>query len=296
MHLVFIVLVGFAALMWSPLATSSNERKTIDGFPCAMVATFSSDPSDMTREQLFYAAHAYDSGDCGAEDDARAFPFYKESAERGDGFAMIRVGYFYLNGTGVERNAEKAKYWFRSYALAHPDENVSEWTGMVDTFFYGEPLPDLFLEVMKQATQDYNSEADVLLRNYHDLSAGNGVKADPSRARTWLLQAVELNDPRSHFEYAELQRDRGNLSGYVVHIRIAAEFNSSKAQAEIGKLYLTGNGVMHWPYKALVWFLCAKAGGQDVDALIAKAEAQLDALNIKLAQEEATKFIEKNTH
>jgi len=290
MHLVFITLVGLGALLWSPYATIANEQKTIDGFPCAVVASFSSDPSDMTREQLFYAAHAYDSGDCGAEDDVRAFPFYKESAERGDGFAMIRLGYFYLNGTGVERNTEQARYWFRSYALAHPYENVSEWAGMVDTFFYGEPLPDLFLEVMRQATQDYNSEADVLLRNYHDLSSGNGVKADPKRAKTWLLQAMELNDSSAYYEYAQLMRKEKRESGYFSYLTNAARLNHPEAQKELGEYYLTTGQELYEKHNALVWLLRAQKNRMNVDKQIREAEHELDEQYRAWAREKAADF------
>lgn len=291
MHSIFLALFGLGSLLWLPHTTSANERKTIDGFPCAEVAAFPSDPAELTRKQLFYAAHAYDSGDCGDEDDTRAYTYYKESAERGDGFAMVRLGYFFANGTGVDQNTDRARYWFRSYALSHPTDKIGEWDGMVDTLFYGEPLPDLFIDEMKQAAQDYAGDSDVLMRNYHDLSSGDGVHANPVRAKTWLMRAMELDDPSAHYEYAKLQRDRENLSEYVVHLRLAAEFNSSKAQVDLGKRYLIGDGVMRWPFKALVWFYIAQAGGENVASIIQETESLLDPLNTSQAKEAAAKFI-----
>ncbi len=289
MYRLFIIFVGLVGC-FGPVASIANEPQTIDGFPCAEVAAFPSDPAELTDKQLFYAAHAYDSGDCGWEDDARARRYYQESADRGDQFAMIRLGYFYLNGDGTEKNIEKARYWFRSYALAYPYENAENWKSFVETFFYGEPLPELFLEEMTKSAREYKGGPEILMRNYRHLSSGNGARANPKRAEIWLFQAVEFNDPLAHYEYAQIQREKQNPSGYFIHLKFAAELNYPTAQKELGEHYLANGTEMFEKHFALVWLLRAQRNGLDVTQQIKAAEQQLDNDQVYLARKAAVNF------
>lgn len=285
-----ITLVGLIVVL-SAGSAGADGTLSIDNFPCAEVAAFPDDPAEMTREQLFYAAHAYDSGDCGAEDDSLAFSYYNESVERGDRFPMIRLGYFYLNGTGIRKDIEKAQYWFRSYALAYPTANVSEWDGIVESLFHGDPLPDAFLLEMAKRAQEYNGSPDILMGNYHRLADGDGVRANPERAKIWLMQAVEKKHPDALYELAQrLRAERSSKDGYRVYLRLAAEANHPKAQKELGENYLTTGQELSEKYHALVWLVRAQINGVNVETLIRKAEQQLDEQHRAWAREKAADF------
>ena len=47
----------------------------------------------------------------------RAFEIAKAKADTGEPWAQLRFGIFYENGWGVERNLEKAEYWYRQAAI-----------------------------------------------------------------------------------------------------------------------------------------------------------------------------------
>jgi uncharacterized protein len=51
-----------------------------------------------------------------AKDEARAFTLNAEAAHGGHSDAVLAMGWFYLNGVGVERDIEKAKGWYRESA------------------------------------------------------------------------------------------------------------------------------------------------------------------------------------
>ena len=49
-------------------------------------------------------------------DDHRAFSLNAEAADGGHGDAVLAMGWFYLNGVGVERSVERARKWYRDSA------------------------------------------------------------------------------------------------------------------------------------------------------------------------------------
>lgn len=55
-------------------------------------------------------------GQGGARDAKRAFGLNAEAAKGGHADAVLAMGWFYLNGAGVERSIEKAKKWYRESA------------------------------------------------------------------------------------------------------------------------------------------------------------------------------------
>jgi uncharacterized protein len=51
-----------------------------------------------------------------AKDEQRAFSLNAMAARGGHADAVLAMGWFYLNGVGVERDIERAKKWFRESA------------------------------------------------------------------------------------------------------------------------------------------------------------------------------------
>lgn len=51
-----------------------------------------------------------------ARDEAEAFKLNREAALLGDNDAILAMGWFHLNGYGVEKNLKLAEYWYRKSA------------------------------------------------------------------------------------------------------------------------------------------------------------------------------------
>ncbi|HXI54411.1 MAG TPA: tetratricopeptide repeat protein [Candidatus Saccharimonadales bacterium] len=51
-----------------------------------------------------------------AQDERRAFELNAEAAHGGYADAVLAMGWFYLNGVGVERDVERARKWYRDSA------------------------------------------------------------------------------------------------------------------------------------------------------------------------------------
>jgi len=51
-----------------------------------------------------------------AKDERRSFVLNADAAEQGHSDAVLAMGWFYLNGVGVERDLERARKWYRDSA------------------------------------------------------------------------------------------------------------------------------------------------------------------------------------
>lgn len=51
-----------------------------------------------------------------AKDEAKAFELNRRAAEAGLHDAILAMGWFYINGTGVERDVDLARQWYRKSA------------------------------------------------------------------------------------------------------------------------------------------------------------------------------------
>ena len=100
-------------------------------------------------------------GDGVAMDEMRSFELNQSAANEGHADAILAMGWFYLNGTGVARDLEQARKWYRKSARR------------------GEPRAMFSLGQMAHDERDW-SEARVWFER--------AVKAGHQRSKFWLAK------------------------------------------------------------------------------------------------------------
>jgi uncharacterized protein len=65
---------------------------------------------------LYNQSLDYLQGDGVSKDEVRSFALNAEAANEGHADAVLAMGWFYLNGVGVERDVERARKWYRKSA------------------------------------------------------------------------------------------------------------------------------------------------------------------------------------
>jgi TPR repeat protein len=60
-------------------------------------------------------------------DETKAYALNAEAAEFGDRDAVLAMGWFYLNGIGVEQDFDKAEYWYRRLRDTATRERCLVW-------------------------------------------------------------------------------------------------------------------------------------------------------------------------
>ncbi len=194
----------------------------------------------------------------------------------------------------MERDDEKARYWFRSMALAgfYEKDRINDF--LLLGMFFGEPVPEMMQEEAARARDNFNGEPEVLMRVYQDLLIGNRIHPSPERAQVWLTKAASENHPRANYLIA-----RGHLTGegrskdedsYIMYLRRAARLNYPLAQKELGENYRMTREDDYGLYLALVWLLRAQKNGEDATPQIQAVESRLDRLDRKAAHKEASDF------
>lgn len=289
---VWLILSGIVVALLSQQAYAAAKAADKVGLPCEKVRQLTQqEATSLSEEELFALAAAYEYGECVAQDYRRAYEGYRILVERGERQMRAKPGDLFLKGMGVERDLNKARYWFRSYALATFSAQDNLMVALLRASLFEAGLPDMLQQEIDRAIEDGKGPVDVWMRNYHDLYSGNGLYPDRSGAMHWLHLAVMSRYPAAYYEKAHRAlEDEDDFDVYKINLALAAEANYPQAQVEYGKLYLTGEGVRRWPYMAMVWFPRAQKNGLNVDELIQEAERQLDPLDRELAVKRAAEF------
>jgi len=291
-----IFLILFCVFVLSSTGSSADVQKSID-YTCEDIKKFSQNTEDLDTDELAALGLDYERGLCVQNDYSRAFHIYSRVVKVNSSFVGVRLGYMYLNGLGVAPDLGRARYWFRSGAIAYfyRQDEISKF--LLAVAFLGEPIPEIMREEIDRAAIESKGTPEVMMQNYRALLSGDGIHPVPERALAWLRLAMEKDHPGALYEFALQHRDEkgedDNAPTYVLFLKRAAEYGHPLAQLELGKLYLAGKGVTLWPHKALVWFLRAKAEGIAATTEIQEAEKLLDPLGIELARKEAAKLVVK---
>ena len=278
----------------APQADRPHMNPEPEDVTCDDVVRFSRDTSRLALDELLALGQAYDQGRCVQRDYTRAYGIYRRTAERGSPFAALRLGYLYVNGLGVERDEEKARYWFRSQALATFHQRDPMLDALLSIAFFGGPIPEMMRREVERAREEANGPPEVTMRNYRDLLAGRGVFPARERALGWLYMAVEKDHPEAFYDLATRHLSGNGVFksevSYQVYLREAARRNHAGAQKELGLFYLQSNPDTVRIHDALVWLLRARRNGLDVTDHVQAAERLLSPKHRRWAQEEADDF------
>jgi TPR repeat protein len=171
-------------------------------------------------------------------DFAAALPLYRQAAAQGQAHAMMRVGFCFDLGYGVESDPAAALPWYQKAVAGGDLESMAYLGGLYEK---GTVVDRDYGRAMalyrRSAAGGEPAGMNKLGRLY---SAGHGVPADPVEALRWYRRAADL--------------------GY------------SWAMNNLANAYISGSGVPKDPRQALEWFRKAADLGND-EAMTALGEA-----------------------
>ena len=245
----------------------------------------------------FVLATFYETGKpCLTKDMAAAARYYEQSAEAGYMNGMVRIGYHYATGIGVEPNEELARSWFRRAVLRtvrdSPTERLQNMLGALGD----RSMPEALLaemrwieEVMVAAPQ---SRYQVALQ----LRDGRGLPRDGRAALRILFSIQHDSGPQVSYEIG-----RGLLTGEypfnpqgpsshvdvpdaseiarmgIEILRSASDDNHVPALVLLARVYATGvDGVCYpaWAYTLLQRALFFGAGVDELSPLLRQLETR----------------------
>jgi TPR repeat protein len=140
------------------------------------------------------------------KDERLAFVLNQEAAEQGYGDAVLAMGWFYLNGVGVDVDLDEAERWYRKSARqGDPSAMFSLGQIAYNRHSYGDALTWL-----KRATDKGHSRSLFWLGklNWH----GRGVARNKKQAMTLFQKAAAKKVREAQRAVRFLARTRGRFN------------------------------------------------------------------------------------
>jgi TPR repeat protein len=282
-------------------------------------------------ESQFELSTVYEFGSGGVPvDHAESFKWALQAAKRGHMVAQHNVGGDYLQGQGVSKDLERARYWYTRAAeqgFAH-----SEWMlGRIYVEGIGvAPNREEALKwLSKSLAQGHSPTMTTLAEMFTD---PNGIPQQPQLVFDLHRAAAQRGDQRSEFElgrfdyagylgapdYAEAMAwfqkaaaaDYGPADQYLgemyeegkgvsadpeqarIHYGRAAGLGVSAAIQRLGEIHRDGTGVANDPVTACMWFTVgAKMGAAESEGALETLEARLTEAQRRMAAARANTWM-----
>ena len=197
---------------------------------------------------------------------------YRIAALGGDRDALVSLCDFYLAGKGVSRDFDRASHWLLLLAQRHGDIRAvmvigelalrrQEYANALKLFRALEDLPNDRIRgyALQQLSRMYER--------------GWGVKANPSRAKSYHTKALALHNHEAQF-VAAMALVRAGRKAEAVPLLEKAAVGHPPANYTLGYLHLAGDGVPRDATKGIQLFRKAADAG-NVEAQFALATLTL---------------------
>lgn len=251
------------------------------------------------------------------------------AAKRGDSEAQYQLGIIYRDGSGVNKNEDEAMKWLqksadwgdkaairdlnaliakqnakelKSLLAAAKQDSLSAMTLLAKKYEEGIGVvkdSEHAAYWYRQAAQRQHAESQYQLGVMY--KRGVGVPQDLEKAEFWLTQAAKKGLVKARVVLRDIHRDQLRSQGGKKPVfnflsdtpfRLAAEQGDSKAQYNLGVMYLNGEDVLDKdPVEGVKW-LKKSAHQNNVDAQIKLGELYIKGKDVKRDYSEAAKWYE----
>ncbi len=208
---------------------------------------------------------AYDRNDHG-----RAFAIFDDLALDAHPAALAKAGRMYELGQGTPKNLDEAlRYYREGAALGNAEAQAS----LGRMYLTGTGVPrdqDEGLRLMRQAADQGDGAAIYLLASV--FLDGEGVERDTQRGMSLLEVAAEKGNVDARKRMTDIyfnSPDPTASARALAWFEKAAGAGDANAQAQLGYIYETGQGLPQDPARAHFWYLkAAEQGHTDAQAAV----------------------------
>ncbi len=164
--------------------------------------------------------------------------YYMQAAAGGHGKAVEVIARFYLNGTGVTRDLDRAQHWLVMLAESGDEEYlIALGNVMMERQDYTE-AQKLFRKLVKHPLPEVESFAYVRLAEMYQ--NGFGVKVNKKSKQRYLKKALQIGSTEALVFSGKEKYDNGNLKDAMKLYRTASLDGDSEANFLLGKIYVDG--------------------------------------------------------
>ncbi len=283
---------------------------------------------------MYNLAGLHLSGLLGVPNHRKAVELLMQASALGHADADVSLGYLYQNGVGVTADAVKAGEFFRKAArtghvegkfrhaelqlrASNDPEVIKQALADVQDagkagfppalHFIGQMLrqgrfvvqnPERAIEFLKKGSEAGHAESALALGEIY--LNGEAGSLNHTEALRWLRRAADLANPDANYLLGYMLAHQvapkpAELQEAFRHFAAAAEAWHEKAQAELGRMLLSGLGANRDLVTAYKWLeLSASTGYPEAHYLRSLAGKDMTAAEIESAKRQARAWFEKN--
>lgn len=219
--------------------------------------------SETDHDSQYKLGFMYDNGEYGIDQNSiLALEWYTKSAINGNTVAQYKVGLFYRNGLGVEKDYKEAAMWFEKAA----DQDVSLDIG----YLYQSSVKKAYREAISSFKKSAKNDVDL------DFKYGKGYleKLEKNYEKEMSLYKVTHEDEarvnsQYNMGYIYQHGGYGIQKDYTMALNWytkSAIQGNTKAQRVVASFYFNGLGVEKKYKDALYWYKKVLEDSDDVDA------------------------------
>ena len=195
------------------------------------------------RSAAYVLAEFYETDEpCLAKDMVMAARFYRRAAELGDMDAMVRLGFQYTTGLGVEADHVLARRWFKRAVLTTVrDRRARRWR-RIEKALGDRGVPEALREEIRWIEGVVAAVPGKRYRIALQLRDGEGLPRDGDAALALLFSIQHKGGPEVRYEIG-----RGLISGEYPYVPTpppeGVEMPDAAEIAEMGRHYLRSAGI-----------------------------------------------------
>jgi TPR repeat protein len=142
---------------------------------------------------------------------------YRYLAEHGNVYAQLKMGYFTLEGKGVEQNYDEAIQWFEKAAQV----GYSEAQKALGLFYYTKENYEKSKYWFQTAAQQGDGDAQIYLANLY--LEGKGVSLDSNKGISWLKKSAEQAvNVKAQLQLGKYYKNKNYLIPALKYYKMAA--------------------------------------------------------------------------
>lgn len=242
-----------AALLSLPLAVRADEA-------AERLAKLQEAAEKGDAEAQFQVGRSYFWAPSEKRNDALAAEWFRKAAEQGHAKAQNNLGYMYSEGRGVKPDKQEAAKWL-SQAAEQGTSAIQDDLGVM--FSNGQGVPRDLAQAEKWFRKAAEQGLTEAFWHLGELSyfGGDGVKPNYVEAEKWLTKAASTGKVAAR-NLLGVIKEQGyvrprDLEAAAKEFEIGAKAGNPKAQANLGRLYYTGQGVPRDLARAWQWLTLA---------------------------------------
>jgi TPR repeat protein len=140
-----------------------------------------------------------------------------QAAVQGYAVAQNNLGFMYVNGEGVEKDAVQAVQWYRKAA---EQGNATAQSNLGSMYGNGKGVEEdavQAVQLFRKAAVQGNATAQSNLGSMY--GNGEGVQQNSYEAESWWQMAADQGDVNAHFNLGKLNERQGECQAAIVHYR-----------------------------------------------------------------------------